>query len=207
MIILKQILVGLLLLSSVCSSCQTVSISPNYSSQSQENILIVYLSRTKNTQAIASMIHEYVGGTLIELQLQNPYPKDYRTMVGQVSKEKQSGFLPQLKTKINNIEDYDLIFVGFPTWGMQLPPPMRSFLKQNDLSGKTIVPFNTNAGYGIGSSFDQVRQLCPNSKVLEGIAIKGGVERDGILFVMEGEKEKEAKKQVKRWLQRIKKLN
>jgi len=73
---------------------------------------------------------------------------------------------------------------------MQLPPPMKSFLNQYDLSEKTVVPFNTNAGYGIGSSFETVKQLCPNSKVLEGFSTEGGVERDGILFMMEGEKRK-----------------
>jgi hypothetical protein len=76
-------------------------------------------------------------------------------------------------------------------------------LKQYDLSGKTIVPFNTNAGYGIGSSFQTVKQLCPKSTVLDGFSTKGGVERDGILFVMEGEKEKQVQTEVKAWLKKI----
>jgi hypothetical protein len=80
---------------------------------------------------------------------------------------------------------------------------MKSFLKQYDLSGKTIVPFNTNAGYGIGSTFDTVNKLCPNSTVVEGFSTKGGVERDGIFFVMEGEKEKEARLEVNKWLRKI----
>jgi hypothetical protein len=66
-----------------------------------------------------------------------------------------------------------------------------------------VVPFNTNGGYGIGSTFDTVKELCPNSTVTEGYSIKGGVERDGIFFVMEGEKEQEARVQVKNWLQQI----
>ena len=81
---------------------------------------------------------------------------------------------------------------------------MKSFLSQYDLSGKTVVPFNTNAGYGIGSSFETVKQLCPNSNILEGFSIKGGIERDGILFVMEGEKEKKARNEVKKWLEKLK---
>lgn len=80
---------------------------------------------------------------------------------------------------------------------------MKSFLNQYDLSGRTVVLFNTNAGYGIGSSFETVKQLCPDSKILEGFSIKGGIERDGILFVMEGEKEKQAQIEVKDWLRRI----
>jgi ABC-type branched-subunit amino acid transport system ATPase component len=87
---------------------------------------------------------------------------------------------------------------------MQLPPPMKSFLKHNDLRGKTIVPFNTNAGYGIGSTFQTVKELAPNSTILEGFSTRGGIERDGVLFVMKGEKEKQAKEEIKTWLKKIK---
>jgi flavodoxin len=167
-------------------------------------VLIVYLSRTNNTKAIAKIIHEKVGGDLVALELVNPYPDDYKTTVAQVAKENETGFLPPLKTKIDNIQNYAVVFVGFPTWGMQLPPPMKSFLKQYDLRGKTVVPFNTNGGYGIGSTFSTVKELCRNSQVVEGFSVKGGVERDGILFVMEGEKEKEARLGIEKWLEKIK---
>ncbi|HEY0656229.1 MAG TPA: flavodoxin, partial [Chryseosolibacter sp.] len=160
-------------------------------------------SRTKNTKAIAEIIHENTGGTLVALELANPYPEDYRETVDQVAKENETGYLPPLKTKIDNIQQYDMVFVGFPTWGMQLPPPMKSFLKQYDLSEKIVVPFNTNGGYGIGSSFDTVKELCRGSKILDGYSMKGGVERDGILFVIEGEKEKQARSEVQKWLQKI----
>jgi flavodoxin len=172
-----------------------------------EKILIVYLSRTNNTKAIAEIIHKNIKGTLVALELKTPYPENYKATVNRVAKENETGFLPPLKTKIDSIEKYDVVFVGFPTWGMQLPPPMKSFLTQYDLSGKTVVPFNTNGGYGIGSAFDTVKELCPNSEVLEGFSIKGGVERDGVLFVMEGQKEKQAQVEVKAWLQKIKVLN
>jgi flavodoxin len=169
-------------------------------------ILIVYLSRTINTRAIAEIIQKNVGGRLVVLELETPYPENYKAIVDQVVRENETGFLPPLKTRIDSIERYDVIFVGFPTWGMQLPPPMKSFLKHYDLTGKTIVPFNTNAGYGIGSSFETVKELCPNSKILEGFSTKGGVERDGIYFVMEGEREKQVQIEIKNWLQKIKLL-
>lgn len=123
--------------------------------------------------------------------------------MSQVANENETGFLPPLKTKIENIEKFDVVFLGFPTWGMQLPPPMKSFLKQYNLEGKIIVPFNTNAGYGIGSTFKTVKELCPKSKILEGFSTKGGIERDGVLFVMEGNKEKEVQVEVRKWLKKI----
>ena len=121
----------------------------------------------------------------------------------QVVKENETGYLPPLKTRIDSIQYYDVVFVGFPTWDMQMPPPVKSFLHQYNFSGKTVIPFNTNAGYGIGSGFNTVKQLCPNSKVLEGFSITGGVERDGVYFVIKGEKEKEAEKEIKKWLRKI----
>jgi flavodoxin len=201
MIKLLTVFFGLISLS--CSS-QTNDVGPKADLiDRSKKILIVYLSRTNNTKAVAEIIHENVGGTLVALELQDPYPENYKAIVEQVAKENQTGFLPPLKTKIDNIQKYDVVFVGFPTWGMQLPPPMKSFLNQYDLKGKILVPFNTNGGYGIGSTFDTVKELCPDSKVVEGFSIKGGVERDGILFVMEREKEKEARLEVKKWLQKI----
>ena len=191
-----------------CTSAQQETIMPNGQSNiNPERTLIVYLSRTQNTKAVAEIIHKNIGGTLIALELEIPYPEHYQTTVNQVAEENRIGYLPSLKTKIDNIEKYDAVFIGFPTWGMQLPPPMKSFLNQYDLSGKTIVPFNTNGGYGIGSGFETVKQLCPNSTVLDGFSTKGGVERDGILYVMEGENEKQVQAEVKKWLQKIKVVN
>lgn len=193
---------------SLCCSPQGIDSEPKADTAIEPGkVLIVYLSRTNNTKAIAEIIHKNVGGTLVALELENPYPENYRATVDQVAKENETGFLPTLKTKIDSIEKYDVVFVGFPTWGMQLPPPMKSFLREYDLSGKKVVPFNTNGGYGIGSTFDTVKELCPNSEVLEGFSMKGGMERDGILFVIEGEKEKQARVEVKAWLQKIKILN
>jgi len=176
----------------------------NAQSMVSKKVLIVYLSRTNNTKAIAELIQRNIGGTLVSLELEKPYPENYQQTVKQVVKENETAYLPPLKTKIDSIEKYDVVFVGFPTWDMQMPPPMKTFLHQYDLSGKTIIPFNTNAGYGVGSGFQTVKELCSNSKVLEGFSITGGIERDSVYFVIKGEKAKEAETEVKKWLQKIK---
>ena len=198
-------LIAFFLLISACSSSQTEDINTKVDSAlASKKILIVYLSRTNNTKAIAEIIHKNVGGTLVALELETPYPEDYRTTVEQVAKENETGYLPPLKTKIDSIKNYDVVFVGFPTWGMKLPPPMKTFLHQYDLKGKTVIPFNTNGGYGEGSSFQTVKELCPNSKVLEGFSIRGGLERDGQDLVIKDEKAKIAETKVRKWLQKIK---
>jgi flavodoxin len=170
----------------------------------QENIvLIVYLSRTGNTKAIAEMIQRTVGGELTPLELQTPYPADYRAIVDQVARENATGYLPPLKTKIERIERYDVVFLGFPTWGMQLPPPIKSFLREYDLKGKVVVPFNTNAGYGIGSSFETVQELCAQCTVLDGFSTRGGIERDSQYLVIQGTRAEEARSEVGDWLRKI----
>ncbi|SDM16201.1 flavodoxin [Kriegella aquimaris] len=170
--------------------------------QSSERTLILYLSRTNNTKTVAEMIQKEVGGDLVAVELENPYPEDYDAIVKQVAEENANGFLPPLKTKVDMVQ-YDTIFFGFPTWGMQLPPPMKSFLNENDLKGKTIIPFNTNAGYGLGSSLSTLKELSPNSSILNELSVEGGVERDGIYFVMEGKREVEVREAVQKWLKQI----
>ena len=193
------------LLISSCSSSEMKNFDvKNDTTNRSKKVLIVYLSRTNNTKAIAEIIYKNIGGTLVALELEKPYPENYSATVQQVVRENETGYLPPLKTKIDSIENYDFVFVGFPTWDMKMPPPMKSFLKQYDLSGKTVVPFNTNAGYGTGSSFETVKELCPNSTVLEGFEIRGGIERDGVLLAIKDQKRKEAETKVKEWLQKIK---
>ncbi len=202
---MMHFLLSFFLFISACSSSQKKRIAEiNAASINPDKILIVYLSRTNNTKAIAAIIHKNVGGKLVALELGKPYPENYQQTVAQVVKENETNYLPPLKTKIDSIEKYDVVFIGFPTWGMTMPPPIKTFLHKYNLKDKTVIPFNTNAGFGVGSGFKTVKELCPNSKVLEGFEIKGGVERDGVLFVIKDEKAKEAETEVRKWLKKIK---
>ncbi|MEM2930811.1 MAG: flavodoxin [Thermoproteota archaeon] len=103
--------------------------------------LIVYYSWSGNTRRIARIIHKLVSGDIVELEPVNPYPQSYNATVEQAKREIQSGYKPPLKTKIDNIEHYEIIFIGSPNWWGSLAPPVASFLSQYDLSGKTIIPF------------------------------------------------------------------
>jgi flavodoxin len=186
-----------------CSAGQQPS-AVSSPSIADKKILIVFLSRTNNTKAIAEMIRDNVGGTLVPLELEKPYPENYEATVQQVARENEIGYLPPLKTQIDDIEKYDVVFLGFPTWGMQLPPPVKSFLNRHRMSGKTVIPFNTNAGYGEGNSFETVRRLCPESVILEGFTTRGGVERDGVLLAVKEERAAAVRTEVKNWLRKIK---
>lgn len=111
--------------------------------------------------------------------------------------------MPELKTQIENIDTYDTIFIGFPTWGMKLPPPMKTFLTRYNLKNKTIIPFNTNAGFGVGSGFKTVEELCKDSSVLEGLSVEGGYEKKGIFLAIKDERAIAVSVLVATWLQRV----
>jgi flavodoxin len=205
---MKRITVLLLTISTMLCLASGPSRAQQSAANSQrvstvKNTLIVYLSRTNNTKAIAEIIHQRVGGTLVALELETPYPADYRATVQQVVRENETGYLPPQKTKIDRIEQYEFVFLGFPTWGMQLPPPIKSFLHQYNLKGKTVIPFNTNGGYGVGSSFETVKELCPQSTIPPGFTTRGGSEIDGHNLVIKDARAGEASKEVENWLKTL----
>lgn len=110
--------------------------------------LIVYFSYTAgNTKRIAEEIQQAIGGDLVCLEPVKPYSKNYNEVVNQGQKEVERGYKPELKPLGVEVKDYDRIVVGSPTWWYRMAPVVLSFLSGNDFSGKTVVPFMTNAGW------------------------------------------------------------
>lgn len=139
----------------------------------EKKILVVYFSHSGNTRQIANQIHERVGGDAFEIVTVDPYPADYDAVVAQAKKELKSEYNPSLKSKIKNVGSYDVVFIGYPNWCNTIPRPVVTFLSEQDLSGKTIVPFCTHEGSGLGRSVTDISKLCPHSTVLGGLAIRG----------------------------------
>jgi flavodoxin len=95
-------------------------------------------------------------------------------LVKRKNAELESGNMPELKASAENIESYDVIFIGYPIWAMTAPPPVRSFIQGNDLTGKIIAPFCTHDGYGPGRSVDVVKELLPDgTTILDAFDMKG----------------------------------
>lgn len=168
--------------------------------------LIVYLSRTGNTQAVARMVQARTGGVLHALETLRPYPADYRQTVDLVSQQNQSGDRPGAWPAVRpvpNLNQHQHIFIGFPVWGMQLPPPIKAFLRDADLRGKTLVPFSTYATVGEGRGFDEIATVCARQgcTVAPGLSLQGGRERDGVLLAITGERAQAVEAAVQRWLQ------
>jgi flavodoxin len=188
-----------------CAAAAAASASaPVDRTPSPNKTLILYLSRTKNTEAVETLIRDEIGGGRLELiEPVKPYPEDYEAIVAQVDAENESGYLPPLKPMGVDVAKYDRIFVGFPTWDMQMPPPVKSFLKSHNLKGKTVVPFNTHGGYGVGRGFEDLQALCVGCRIVEGLSIKGGLERDGVLLTIDGKRREEVRSLIREWMRRI----
>ena len=137
-------------------------------------ILIVYFSHTGNTRTIAGYIHDTVKSDLVEIETVDTYTDDYDTLLTQIREEVATEYCPPLTTRIEDIDLYDVIFIGYPIWVETAAPPIRSFLTTHDLAGKTVVPFCTSGTSSAEASYRLIRSLCPQSTVLEGIQIRRG---------------------------------
>lgn len=97
------------------------------------NTLILYFSMSGNTETVANYIHEEIGGDIVKLETVQTYPEDYDELVDYAREEQRDNARPELETTIENIEQYDTIFLGYPNWWGDMPMPIYSFLDQYDL--------------------------------------------------------------------------
>lgn len=138
-----------------------------------KKMLVAYFSHTGNTREIANQIHARVGGDIFEIKTVKPYPSDYDTLLDQARREQDTDYRPKLAAKVKDMGSYDVVFVGYPDWWNTMPMPVFTFLEQYNFAGKTIVPFCTHEGSGLGRSVRDIKRLCPKSTVLDGLAVRG----------------------------------
>ncbi len=137
-----------------------------------DKTLIVYYSYTDDTRKLANMIHEKVGGDILEIQPLELYPDDYNAAYAQGRKEVEERIKPQLNNNFKDISEYGTIYLGSPIWFGTIAPPVASFLYGQSLGGKTIIPFCTYDGLGAGQSIEEIAHLSPNARITEGFAVK-----------------------------------
>ena len=139
-----------------------------------QNLIVYYTySPSGNTRRIADLIQQEVGGTIHQIEPEAPYPRSYDATVDQAKGEIRSGYKPPLRSAIDSVEPYDTVFVGSPNWWSTIAPPVATFLSEHDLSGKTVVPFCTHGGGGLGRIGAEIARLCPQSTVLSCFGVYG----------------------------------
>jgi flavodoxin len=155
--------------------------------QANGRTLVVYYSRrgmnyvggkimnlkVGNTEVISKKIQALTGSDIFQIETVKSYPADYTETTKVAQQEKDANARPVLKSKVSNMNDYNVIYLGYPIWWGTMPMAVYTFLTTYDFAGKTIIPFCTNEGSGLGSSVQDIRRLCPKAKVLGGLEIKG----------------------------------
>lgn len=126
-----------------------------------------------NTAEAARKLQTAVGGDLFEIQTVHPYSADYQTCTEEAQQELQADARPELADNVADMDQYDTIFLGYPNWWGTMPMAVRTFLESFGLTGKTIRPFCTHEGSGMGHSEQDLKKICPGSKIGKGLAVKG----------------------------------
>lgn len=130
-----------------------------------KKMLIAYYSWTNgNTEGIAQQLQRATGADIVRIDTVTPYPTDYNTTVDQGKREVEAGVHPAIKPLDVNIEDYDVIVIGTPTWWYTMAPTVATFCSQNNWAGKTVVPFMTNGGWP-GTVIDDIAAACDGAEV------------------------------------------
>lgn len=143
-----------------------------------------------NTQYIASVISEATGSDLFEIKTVHTYPGSHKALIDAAKVEIDNNARPKLATHIQNLNDYDVVFIGFPNWWYNMPMPLYSFFDEYYFGGKSVIPFCTHGGSRFSDAIKTIRELEPKASVLDGYAIP----RDRV---------SEAKPNVLNWLKRI----
>ncbi|HEM3488808.1 TPA: flavodoxin [Streptococcus suis] len=158
--------------------------------------IIIYFSRSGSTELLASKIQSLSGSDVIELVVDDTYSADYGETVERANTERGLKNSPKLNVEIPDLSQYQTVYLGYPIWGMTLAEPMATFVETyaKDLNGKTIVPFTTNGGYGLGNSVDYIESILADSE--SGVEIKTA-------FAVEGNKVDQADDDLITWYQNL----
>ncbi len=199
---IKQILVGILSLSLVgCATTvsesvvtaeptqRTVSDTEELNQESETKILVAYFSLAGeqyevgtiskgSTQIFAEEIASQTGGDLYYIEPVEAYPDDYDSKLTIAQDERTNQTRPEIATTIDNFDEYDVIYIGYPIWWGGMPMIMYTFMESYDFTGKTVIPFNTHAGSGQGNTQNEVETELSSANVLQGLAIRGKTIQD-----------------------------
>lgn len=191
---MKKLLTYILLLALLIPSAMAEEAAPH--------VLVVYLSRAGenynvgihregsasaayagyiekgNTAMMAAAIAELTGGDLFEITTVTPYPEDYTSMLRLAQEEIDTDARPILSANVENMADYGVVFIGYPIWHGRMPQAIYTFIESHDLTGKTVIPFNTHEGSGQSGTQRVIENALPDSTVLQGLAIQGKVAQE-----------------------------
>ncbi|MDO5536995.1 MAG: flavodoxin [Desulfovibrionaceae bacterium] len=138
-------------------------------------VLVLYFSHSGNTAQVARAFHAALGGDIVEVKAVRAYSQDYDTVVDEAKKEQEANARPELAMPVPDFAAYDTVFLGYPSWWGTMPMVYFTLLEKGAgaLAGKTVVPFCTHEGSGLGRGPADIRKLAPGAKVASGFDMRG----------------------------------
>lgn len=161
-------------------------------SRAGENYAVGHIEKG-NTHIIAEMIAAETDGDLFHIEPVTPYPDDYTECTEVAKQELNVKARPAIKGDIK-VEDYDIIFIGYPNWWGDMPMPVYTFIEKHDWQGKTVIPFCTHEGSGLSATENKLKSACKGATVLKGLAVRGATAQN---------KRDQARQSVKNWLSKL----
>ena len=143
-----------------------------YFSRAQENYNVGYIE-IGNTAKVAAELAKQTDSDVFEITPVDPFPSDYMEMVNLANEQKAANARPLIATTLENFDQYDTVYLGYPIWCADLPMILYTFLENYSFEGKTIIPFNTHEGSGSAGTWDKIRAAAPESIVMDGLVIQG----------------------------------
>ena len=140
-------------------------------SRSGKKILIAFFTWSGNTQGIAYEIQKQTGAEIFEIEPVKSYSANYNTVLREAQRDQHKQARPELKGRVKNFDDYDIIMLGYPNWWASIPMPIASFLESYDFKGKIIMPFCSHGGGRFGQSLTAIAKLAPNAVITEGLSV------------------------------------
>lgn len=157
-------------------SAAPASTAPQASTASSDTAgsktLVAYFSYSGNTKSIAEKIAAKTGADMFVIDTTYDYPEEYNAVIEQAQQEQRENARPELSATIDNLADYDTVFIGYPNWWGDMPMVVYSFLDEYDLSGKTVIPFCTHGGSGLSGTVSSIKNEEPDADVKDGLAIR-----------------------------------
>lgn len=165
---------------------------PNNMTTEEENSAIVVNGEVLgNTQYVAMLISENTGADIYRIEPKTPYTTDHETLVDIAKDEQNNDVRPEIKSKISNFDDYDIIYIGYPIWWSDMPKILYTFMELYDFSGKTVIPFSTHGGSELSGTVNTIRNKLSSATVEENA------------FTISRDTMEDAPKAVESWLKEI----
>lgn len=186
------------------TSCTQTNQRKEQRMENNKKILVAFFSRAGenyavghiekgNTHIIAEMIAAETGGDLFHIRPVTPYPDDYTECTEVAKRELNAHARPAIQGDAA-VEDYDIIFIGYPNWWGDMPMPVYTFIEKHDWQGKTVIPFCTHEGSGLSATENKLKSACKGATVLKGLAVRGATAQN---------KREQARQSVKNWLSKL----